>query len=137
MTYIIFITDQEKIARMVEWMGGWPEHRIIRTKVGIFCTRVSGHDPDPRMDLGADECEGWNPFERIEDAFLLKARMMGKFETSEEFLDALHDMAPNNNVLKWLFQIQEPARAIAEAAWQAISRLNPDRGLLKGQCLVR
>jgi hypothetical protein len=118
------MTDAEKITRMVEWMGGWPEHKRLpgASMLGSYCDRCEDFEAENVHVL----CRSFNPFERIEDAFLLAHKIKASFDLSinwsrgEDF---------------WLCDIdgyvhlsESPARAIAEAAWQVISRLDPDRG---------
>jgi hypothetical protein len=52
--------DQENIARIVDWLGGWPEH--VRTD--RYCIRGCGWQTIPG-------CKLFNPPERIADAFLV------------------------------------------------------------------
>jgi len=68
------------------------------------------------------ECHGWNPFERIEDAFLVVERLNMNFvitfsKESRVWLSAFGPNMLHENAR------DTPARAIAEAAWQVIQRL--------------
>ena len=87
------MTDAEKIARMVEFLGA--------DYINTHCEH--GH-------------ERWNPFERIEDAFLLltKLRPIDRYFIFRK----LQDIVGAEKVSYY-------ARAIAEAAHSVIERLTP------------
>src|SRR5688572_2579626 len=110
------MTDAEKIARMVSWMGGWPEHDTVKFGV-LYCARCLCSVSDLR-----NECRNFNPFERIEDAFLVveRLRLLGH----EYWIDLASTC---NGYMAYTREGKsenvDPARAIAEAAFKVIAKL--------------
>lgn len=120
------MTDSEKIAKIVAWMGGWPEHQILH--VGTWegdlpaCYRC-------RTGIGRKSgtagyippiCEAFNPFKRIEDAFLVVERLLavGKYLVFLSFCNEAYFYGHKGG------SSDTPARAIAEAAFQVIEKLS-------------
>jgi hypothetical protein len=122
------MTDQEKIARIVKWMGGWPEHKwfpITRISPSLaenppfICSRCIILDSWEHTG----DCRAFNPFTRIEDAMMVVERL----EVGEGMV--LHlSKSPVSSV--WIVSMlgkmgegDTPARAIAETAYQVIDNL--------------
>jgi len=117
------MTDQQKIARIVEFMGGWPEHKLIHPYVDgtagslTICTRCQGEILSP-------SCGEWNPFTRIEDAMVVVGSLQKDRLLYLNFLNEMDDMCgQERDTFYWFMDLPDPARAITEAAWQVIEKL--------------
>lgn len=119
------MTDAEKIAKIVKWMGGWPEHSWKVLTIGNgsakSCTRCW------ELDGLGTECEAFNPFTRIEDAFLVVVERLAepsmelwRSDPERNWKCTLWSEGTDGTVSAMTFDSDTPARAVAEAAYQVI-----------------
>jgi hypothetical protein len=114
------VTDAEKIARMVEWMGGWPEHKRLPTGICVRCSKTVTHWQGINAAI---YCHSWNPFERIEDAFLVVERLRAaQFMIYFVIFSSALGWSAREFNKEGSTLSESPSRAIAESAWQVISR---------------